>query len=211
MDRSKTLRDELIGTETVNMHSGNHYRDNIQKMLDKKLSRSSRFIYTLICIISVLVTLYFGKWVFVKTYGAVLPAVIMRLMCGVGMFFSGILAVFSGWSALTGSVKGRFYPGFIFSSSVIVLCYFWIALFYMMFILPIMMELSNSSETPFFYTSAMGVQLMLLGFFAMVVVGFIFLFRMLSDLKFKNQKKLLEIEYKLCELSEKNESKQGNV
>ncbi len=45
----------------------------------------------------------------------------------------------------------------------------------------------------------------------MVAVGFIFLFRILSDLKFKSQKKLLEIEYKLCELSEKIESKQGIV
>ncbi len=200
MDQSKTLRDELIGTHTVNVNNEKDYRDNIQNMLDKKLSQTGRIIYALICIASAMVTLYFGKWVFTKNYGSDL-AFIMQLICGAGMVFSCVLAFFSGWTVITGKVKGRFYPGFIFSSAVIVLLYFWIALFYMMYILPIVIE--SSKEGAMDYRSIFGIQLMLLGFFAMVTFGFLFVLRLLNDLKFKNHKKLLEIEYKLLEIAEK--------
>lgn len=207
MERPETLHDQLMGTHIAGSNEAGNYRDNIQKMLVQKMSRANRIVYGLIAIVSVTATLYFAAWVFKTNYGSELPAFIMRIMCGTGLIFSGIVSFFSGWSAFTGKVRGRFYPGFMISSAVVVLCYFMIALFYMVFILPIMMELPNSWQTPLFYTSSTGIQLMLLGFFAMVAVGFIFLFRMLSDLKFNHKKKLLEIEYKLCELLEKIERK----
>ena len=207
MERPETLHDKLMEIHITDSNEAEKYRDTIRKMLHKKLSRASRAAYGLIAIISMTATLYFAAWVFKKHYGSELPAFITRIMCGAGMFFSGVLSFFTGWTAFTGKVRGRFFPGFMIASAVVVLCYFLTAIFYMMFIFPIMVELPNSSQTPFFYTSSLGIQLMLLGFFAMVAVGLIFLFRMLSDLKFKNQKKLLEIEYKLCEMLEKTERK----
>lgn len=206
MKNPETLQDKLIGSSMADLDNGN-YREKIQKMLDKKLSLLFRALYGFVCLVSAAATLYFASWVFKKHFGNEFSAFIMRVICGAGMIFSGILMLFAGWSAITAKVKGRFYPGFIFSSIIVVLCYFSVALFYMMYILPVMMELSNSSETPFFYTSTMVIQLMLFGFFAMVAVGLIFLFRLLSDLKFKSQQKLLEIEDKLCELMEKIEKK----
>jgi hypothetical protein len=201
MDQSKTFREKLLGINTEDTDDGD-YRDRIQTMLNKKLSPSARILYGFVGLVSLIATLYFGSWVFKTNYQNELPAFLMRLMCGAGMIFSGILTFFAGWSAVTAKVRGRFYPGFIISSAAVILIYFWGALIYMMFIFPMMMELANSSKTPYLYTSIMGIQLMLLGFFAMVAVGFILSFRLLSDLKYENRSKLLEIEYKLYEVTE---------
>lgn len=203
MDQPETFREKLAGADIADTNDGPKYRDTIQKMLDKKLSLTARVIYGLISLISAAVTLYFANLVFKANYGGDFPAFLMLLMSGAGLLFSSSLTFFAGWSAMTAKVKGRFYPGFIFGSSAVLLCYFWVALFYMMFILPIMMELFETPDASLDYRPILGIQVMLLGFFAMVAIGFIFLFRLLSDLKFTHQSKLLQIEYKLCELMEK--------
>lgn len=206
MEPSQTYREELIAVDGLHHGNGVNYRDSIQKMLDKKLSLLFRALYGFICLVGAAATLYFASWVFKKQFGDEFAAFIVRVICGAGMVFSGILTFFAGWSAITAKVKGRFYPGFIFSSAVVVLCYFVVALCYMMFIFPVMMELQNSSETPFFYISMIGIQLMLLGFFAMVTFALVMIFLFLGDLKFTNQKKLLQIEYKLAMLNKTSDN-----
>ena len=203
MKESNTFKNEFIETKTLGLKDKMDYQENIKKILSQQLGPLNRVIYGLISLISLVAFLYFGSWVLNSNSCAGELGNLILIVCSIGMIFSGILVFFTGWSAVTGKVKGRFYPGFIFSSTVIVFCYFWITLFYLFFILPVVVELSSEGGAD--WRPILGVQLMLLGFFAMVAVGFIFLFRSMSDLKFNNQKKLLQIEYKLSELIQKAE------
>ena len=202
MEHSETLREKLVDINAESIEGS--YREGILKMLDKKLGLVARTLYGIVSIVCLMAAWYFASWVFKKYFGNEFAAFIMRIICSAGLIFSVILMFFSGWSAMTGKVKGRFCGELIFGSTIVVLCYFLVSLSYMVFIFPVMMELEGSSETPFFYMSAVGIQLMLLGFFAMVAFGLVFTFRLLSDLKFTNQRKLLEIEYKLCDLAVKS-------
>ncbi len=69
MNDPKTFRDDLTGMNSVDANNEKGYRENIQKILDEKMSQTSRLIYGLICVVSIMVSFYFGSWVFKNNYG----------------------------------------------------------------------------------------------------------------------------------------------
>lgn len=205
MENKQTFQEKLLSEQSGSSAGSEAYQRVLQQITASSLSRSGRFLYAVIFVVSVAASLYFGSWLF-KHVGEAMIATFIRTMGSFGVFFSGFIAFIAGWSALTGKVRGRFTPGLIVSWTLIVLGYYAAALFYLQFIAPITIELLNAGDQGnISMIPVLGTHFMLLFFFAVTAVALMCLLRLLSDVKFQNQKKLLEIEYKLCDILQKIE------
>lgn len=207
MENNQSFQEQLLNTQQSLSETNEDYCRTLQRMNGLSIGKTGRILYAFIFAISLAAALYFGSWL-CKHYGSGEMAILVRSMGVFGMSFSAFMAFIAGWSALTGKVRGRFTPGLVVSWTLIVLGYYAVALFYLQFIAPVTIEIMNTGpEGNITMVPILGTHFMLLFFFAVTAVALMCLLRLLSDMKYQNHKKLLEIEYKLCDLLEKTDKK----
>ena len=187
--QEKKIRDKLINQGEMNLTV--NYEKGIRKMLENKLTKTSRVAYFVVSLVSILVTI---NLITVLGYNNPIPII----FAAIAILPTGALAFFSGWSAITGRIRGHFYPGFIYGGAVVIVGYYLMAMFYIKFLLPL--SLGNALDG----RSILGIQLMIMGFSGALVIGVLFILYILHHMKYQTHKKLLEIEYKIFEMANKD-------
>ncbi len=186
--KDEKFREALIGQDKTSVSQ--NYKKEIGMLLDNKLSKWSRLAYLCVSIVCLLVTINLFN---VLNFSHAIP----KVFAAIGLVPTIFLVVYAGWSAISGKVRGRLYSGFVFGGIIMLLGFYLVTLFYVTYILPVAVESPND------WRSILGIQLMILGFSAVIGVGITVLLFVLGQMKYHTHKKLLEIEYKMCELMEK--------
>jgi hypothetical protein len=177
-------------------------RQGIKQSLNNDLGRGNRIGYGLVCLASLLALGYFIELAFFTHIGDEMIRLSVQVISLLAIILIGTLAVMTGWSTLTGRSMGYFYPTFVFGSFVLILFYYFVTLLYFTFIAPITLE------DPLHPNAMLANQVMTILFFAMMLIGILLIFRATTKANFEHQRKLLQIEYKLCTALEQLEKLQ---
>jgi membrane protease YdiL (CAAX protease family) len=196
----KTFRDELLSMEKPNDAYKKKYEKEIQAMSEKKLSTFGRIGVGLLVAFGLLVIFVFAdmlQWALPSegisntvTYGFVLS----------GLSLAIVFTLLAGYLVIC----GRF--GLIIKPSLVVgigtVMSFLLVVAYTFF-----MEITLLQINPQDWRVKLQEQLAAAAFFMFVFAGLYLIIRVLYRLESKTHEKLLEIEYRLIDLSEKIENK----
>ncbi len=196
----KTFRDELLSMEKPNDAYKKKYEKEIQAMSEKKLSTFGRIGVGLLAAYGLLVIFAYTdllRWALPSegisntvTYGSVLS----------GLSLAIVFTLLAGYLVIC----GRF--GLIIKPSLVVgigtVMSFLLVVAYTFF-----MEITLLQINPQDWRLKLQEQLAAAAFFMFVFAGLYLIIRVLYRLESKTHEKLLEIEYRLIDLSEKIENK----
>ncbi|MHC4691636.1 MAG: hypothetical protein ACYS67_02760 [Planctomycetota bacterium] len=158
-------------------------------MLEKKLSRIQRVGFALLAVIGICATILFCNMVQKKQED------IWRLFTVPPLVLAFIWTLLTGWITVTGKLKLRSQRlGIIIIA--LALCFFTVVAFMLIWIIPLSRR--DISDLPI-----LGTQLTLVGFFLVNTIGLCVVLAGLNRLDFRSREKLLEIECRLIDLTEK--------
>ena len=192
----ETFRDELLSMEKPNDAYKKRYEKEIQAMSEKKLSAFGRIGVGLLVAFGLLVI-----FVFVDLFQWALPAEGISNTVTYGFVLSGLFLAIV-FTLLTGYlvICGRF--GLIIKPSLVVgigtVMSFLLVVAYTFF-----MEITLLQINPQDWRVRLQEQLAAAAFFMFVFAGLYLIIRVLYRLESRTHEKLLEIEHRILELSEK--------
>ncbi len=199
-DSRKIFRDELLSMEKPNDAYKKKYEKEIQAMSEKKLSTFGRIGVGLLVAFGLLVIFVFVdllQWALPSegisntvTYGFVLS----------GLFLAIVFTLLTGYLVICGRFGLIIKPSFVVGIGMVMS--FLLVATYTFF-----MELPLLQANPQDWRVKLQEQLGAAAFFMFVFAGLYLIIRVLYRLEFKTHEKLLEIEYRLIDLSEKIENK----
>jgi hypothetical protein len=173
------------------------YQEQVQAMLDTRLSVAKRIGFALLALV--------GLW---TAGGFSAPAFTSRrsmdeeILYRLPMIFSFLLSVawmaLTGWAALRGVVRRTHRPWI--AATTLAMGFVYIVTLMFIFATPIAQEESRA---------VLGTQYALIGFFLLNTIGLCAILGVLYRGQFRSQEKLLEIQYRLAELAEKVEKRQA--
>lgn len=186
----KTFRERLLNMERLNLTPEGR-RELVREMLDKRLNLMSRVGFALLAFIGLCSVVGFGSPAFSghSNWEAVF---IYRLFMILGFFLAVGWTVLTGWTAVSGVMRQALRPWL--AATTFAMGFFYLAMLMFVFVIPISHEESRAE---------LGTQLALLWFFLLNTVGLCAVLCVLYRGQFRSQEKLLEIEYRLADLSEK--------
>ena len=197
---NKTFRNELLDMEKPNVNYKEKYEKEIHKMVEKKLGVFGRVGIGLLAATGVLVILAFVdllKWAVptegisnTVTYGFILSGLVLAV----------VFTILTVYLVLFGRFGLRIKPSLIVGVGAAMI-------FFLIVARTFFTELSLLQINPQDWRVKLQEQLAAAIFFMLVFVGLYLILRVLYRLEFKTREKLLEIEYRLVELTEKIESK----
>jgi hypothetical protein len=194
----KTMSERLVDAEKTNTTHREEYQKLMQAIVSRKLSFLERLGFAALAIVGLLTALPFAELSLSKIGSGM--GFIVRIVTIPGLVLALTWAVVTGWIAARGLFNLRTLPPRI-AGIGIALGFFGIVLFMFVFIVPITMQDPTDARSIF------GIQLSLIAFFFLVVMGLCVVLRLLYRIQFQTREKLLEIEYRIAELAEKVESK----
>jgi len=191
----RTLRERLLNMETLHPMPRETYREQVQAMLDTRLSVAQRIGFALLALVGLWTAGAFTAPAFTPTYD-MKDDVLYR----VPMIFSFLVSVawtaLTGWAALRGVVRRTHRPWI--TATALALGFVYIVALMFIFVTPISQEESRA---------ALGTQFTLIGFFLLNTIGLCAILGVLYRGQFRSQEKLLEIEYRLADLAERIEKR----
>jgi membrane protease YdiL (CAAX protease family) len=165
--------------------------------LDTRLSVAKRIGLTLVALI--------GLWTATRFAApALTPArpgdqdFLYRLYTIAGLFVSAAWTALTGWAALWGMISRTHRPWII--TTTLAMGFLYLVMFMLIFAAPLAREESRA---------LFGTQLLLAGFFLLNTIGLCIILGVLYRGQFRSQEKLLEIQYRLADLTEKIEKPHG--
>jgi hypothetical protein len=163
------------------------YEKEVQAMFEKQLGVAGRGMYAFWTIFCLAISVHFS-WVAVASYGK-LP-VLITVSFGIGIVFALGFAGLSAWIAYSGRMLLKIHPpimvGLVWAFTVIMVTIF-------MVVAP---------------NSIIGLRMVLSGLVFLVMAAAFVLASRTEQAELRTKEKLLEIEYRLTELSEKIGSSQ---
>ncbi len=197
---NKTFRNELLDVEKPNVNYKEKYEKEIHKMVEKKLSLFGRVGIGLLVATGVLVIIDFVdllQWALpaegisnTVTYGFTLSGLVLAV----------VFTILTVYLVIFGRFGLRIKPSLIVGVGA--------AMFFFLIVArTFFTELSLLQINPQDWRVKLQEQLAVAIFFMLVFVGLYLILRVLYRLEFRTREKLLEIEYRLVELTEKIESK----
>lgn len=193
-ETDKTFRDELLDMEKPSLGSKEEYERQVQAMVEKKVDYFWRVVFGALAGVGLLVALPFAEVALSRGGGFL--GFFAHAVTILGLAVALAWAVLTGWVAIRGKLNLRTGPARM-AALGIALGFFCVVLFLFVYIIPIM------REAPTDWRSIFGIQLSLIGFSFLVIVGLCVVLSVLYRTQFKTREKLLEIEYRIAELAEK--------
>jgi hypothetical protein len=194
----KTMSERLVNAEKTKITHREEYQKLMQAIVSKKLSFLERIGFAALAIVGLLAALPFAELSFSKVGPGM--EFVVRIVTIPGLVLALTWAVVTGWIAARGRFNMRTLPPRI-AGIGIALGFFGVVLYLFVFIVPVTMHDPTDARSIF------GIQLSLIAFFFLVIVGLCVVLRLLYRIQFQTREKLLEIEYRIAELAEKVESK----
>ncbi len=197
-EKDTNMRDRLLDIEKPNVANREEYQKRMQAIVSKKLSFLERLGFAALAIVGLLAALPFAE----LTFSKVGPGMefVVRIVTIPGLVLALTWVVVTGLIAVRGLFNLRTLPPRI-AGIGIALGFFGVVLYLFVFIVPITMHDPTDARSIF------GIQLSLIAFFFLVIVGLCVVLRLLYRIQFQTREKLLEIEYRIAELAEKVERK----
>ncbi len=193
----KTFRDELLDMEKPNAGHRREYEKEVQRMFEKKLNCLWRIAFAVLSVAGLLVAAPFLHMATARMGDETL-GFFVRLVTVPGSILALAWTALTAWVAAKGRLSLRVQPAGMAVMSI-GLAFFLTASLVFVFVFPIMWE------APTDHRSMCGLQLSLIGFFLVAIIGLCLILRVLYRTEFRTREKLLEIEYRLVELGEKLE------
>ena len=194
----KSMSEKLLNMEKPNTAKLAEYQRQMQTILSKKLSLFGRVGFAALAIFGLVAALPFAELSF-SNVGPGMKCVV-RIVTIPGLVIALAWALLTGWIAASGRFNLRTLPPRI-AGLGIALGFFGVVLYLFVFIVPITMHDPTDARSIF------GIQISLIAFFFLVIVGLCIVLRLLYRIQFQIREKLLEIEYRIAELAEKVENK----
>lgn len=188
---NRTFRERLLNMETSNSAGGTLSREQMRAMLDTRLDVAKRIGFGSLALIGVCTAIGFGKPLF-STHTNWDEAWIYQLFMIFAFLVSIAWTILTGWAAISGVVRRTHRPWIV--ATTLAMAFSCLVLLMFVFVVPIANEESRVM---------LGTQLALMGFFLLNMVGLCTILGVLYRGQFRSQEKLLEIEYRLADLSEK--------
>lgn len=186
---NNSFTDRLLAMEKTSPIYKEQYERKVKAMLEKKLSRIQRVGFALLAVIGICATILFCNMVQKKQED------IWRLFTVPPLVLAFIWTLLTGWITVTGKLKLRSQRlGIIIIA--LALCFFTVVAFMLIWIIPLSRR--DISDLPI-----LGTQLTLVGFFLVNTIGLCVVLAGLNRLDFRSREKLLEIERRLIDLTEK--------
>lgn len=186
---NNSFTDRLLAMEKTSPIYKEQYERKVKAMLEKKLSRIQRVGFAILAVIGICATILFCNVVQKKQED------IWRLFTVPPLVLSFIWTLLTGWITVTGKLKLRSQRlGIIIIA--LALCFFTVVAFMLIWIIPLSRR--DISDLPI-----LGTQLTLVGFFLVNTIGLCVVLAGLNRLDFRSREKLLEIECRLVDLTEK--------
>ncbi|NIP22491.1 MAG: hypothetical protein GWN67_01150 [Phycisphaerae bacterium] len=186
---NNSFTERLLAMEKTSPIYKEKYERKVKAMLEKKLSKIQRFGFALLAVIGICATIWFCNMVQKKQED------IWRLFTVPPLVLAFIWTLLTGWITVTGKLKLRSQRlGIIIIA--LALCFFTVVAFMLIWIIPLSRR--DISDLPI-----LGTQLTLVGFFLVNTIGLCVVLAGLNRLDFRSREKLLEIECRLIDLTEK--------
>jgi Na+/proline symporter len=186
---NNSFTDRLLAMEKTSPIYKEQYERKVKAMLEKKLSRIQRVGFALLAVIGICATILFCNMVQKKQED------IWRLFTVPPLVLAIIWTLLTGWITVTGKLKLRSQRlGIIIIA--LAMCFFTVVAFMLIWIIPLSRR--DISDLP-----VLGTQLTLVGFFLVNTIGLCVVLAGLNRLDFRSREKLLEIECRLVDLTEK--------
>jgi len=198
IESDKSMSERLLDMEKTSFANREEYQRRMQDILSKKLSLFGRVGFAVLAIVGLLAALPFAELSFSKVGQGM--EFVVRIVTIPGLVLALTWAVVTGWIAARGQFNLRTLPPRI-AALGIALGFFGVVLYLFVFIVPITMHDPTDARSIF------GIQMSLIAFFFLVIVGLCVVLRLLYRIQFQTREKLLEIEYRIAELAEKVENK----
>jgi len=187
----KTLRERLLNMETLSATQGGMPQEQVQAMLDARLSTAKRIGFGLLVLVGVWTAVGFGKPAFTPQSNWE-EAFVYRLFMIFAFLVCVAWTVLAGRAAMSGVVRRTHRPWIV--ATTLTMGFFYLGTLMFIFVVPVAHEESRSM---------LATQFALMGFFLLNTIGLCAILGVLYRGQFKSQEKLLEIEYRLAELAEK--------
>lgn len=186
---SNSFTDRLLAMEKTSPIYKEQYERKVRAMLEKKLSRIQRAGFAILAVIGICATILFFNMAQKKQED------IWRLFTVPPLVLAFIWTLLTGWVTVTGKLRLRSQRlGIIIIA--LALCFFTVVAFVLIWIIPLSRR--DISDLP-----VLGTQLALVGFFLVNTIGLCVVLAGLNRLDFRSREKLLEIECRLVDLTEK--------
>jgi Na+/proline symporter len=198
----KTMSERLVDAEKTNTTHREEYQKLMQAIVSRKLSFLERLGFAALAIVGLMAAFPFAELSLSKIGSGM--GFIVRIVTIPGLVLALTWAVVTGWIAARGLFNLRTLPPRI-AGIGIALGFFGVVLFLFVYIVPV--TLNDPTDVRSTWSGVWGIQLSLIAFFFLIIVGLCVVLRLLYRIQFQTREKLLEIEYRIAELAEKVEGK----
>ena len=184
-----SFRDQLLQCEAQTPALRDKYKQEVQAMFEKQLGAVQRMVYaiaTVVCLANVV----FFSWMAATNYGELPPLIITSF--AIGAVFALGFAGLAAWIAYTGRMKLKIHPP-------LMAALVWV---FVVFMVTIFMVIAPDSIA--------GLKMELAGLVFLVGAGVFLLSSRTEQAELRTKEKLLEIEYRLAEFTEKAGRSQGD-
>ncbi len=186
---NNSFTDRLLAMEKTSPFYKEQYERKVKAMLEQKLSRIQRIGFAILAVIGICATILFFNMVQKKQED------IWRLFTVPPLVLAIIWTILTGRVTVTGKLRLRSQRLGIISIAL-ALCFFTVVAFVLIWIIPLSRR--DISDLP-----VLGTQLALVGFFLVNTIGLCVVLAGLNRLDLRSREKLLEIECRLVDLTEK--------
>jgi len=186
---NNSFTDRLLAMEKTSPIYKEQYERKVKAMLEQKLSRIQRVGFAILAVIGICATILFFNMAQKKQED------IWRLFTVPPLILAIIWTILTSWVTATGKLKLRSQRLGIISIAL-ALCFFTVVAFVLIWIIPLSRR--DISDLP-----VLGTQLALVGFFLVNTIGLCVVLAGLNRLDLRSREKLLEIECRLVDLTEK--------
>jgi Na+/proline symporter len=198
----KTFRNRLLDVEKTDDAYKQRYERQVREMFEKKMNYPGRAGFAVLTIVGLLTALPFAELTFSNIgFGM---GLIVRVVTIPALVLALTWAVMTGWIAARGRFNLKTLPPRM-AGIGIALGFFGVVLFLFVFIVPVTLE--DPADLRSTWNTVLGIQLSLIAFFFLVIVGLCLVLRLLYRIQFQTREKLLEIEYRLAQIDERFEGR----
>lgn len=192
---NNSFTDRLLAMEKTSPIYKEQYERKVKAMLETKLSRMQRVGFAILAVIGICAAVLFFNMAQKKQED------IWRLFTVPPLVLAIVWTLLTGWVTVTGKLRLRTQRLGIISIAL-ALCFFTVVAFMLIWIIPLSHR--DISNLP-----VLGTQLALVGFFMVNTIGLCVVLAGLNRLDFRSREKLLEIECRLVDLTEKIDNISG--
>lgn len=203
-NEKNTLRNHLLEQDDVDNHARYQYERSLRMMIHRKM----HWIWRLVCGVAALGGIVFAVSLVHDLCKSMHSDVEVFIKVGIGSLLLCVIfyTILAGYSAVRGTVRfGSVMPVVL---AGVILSGFFICLWtFLIFVLPKLYELSQSQNNapmgPDLWIIGMVCTFLFIGFFGVLTAGMTFIIHLLYKHYSHIQRKLLEIELAIAEMSEK--------